>query len=74
MSYRCGHTRTWRGKKGGDPIPETVVHFQIRMPPVVHEKLASWAKDEKNSLNALIVSLLVEAVASRDAETTRAAG
>ncbi len=55
-------------------MPETVVHFQIRMPPVVHEQLASWAKDEKNSLNALIVSLLVESAARRDAETTRAAG
>ena len=36
-------------------MPETVVHFQIRMPPVLHEQLASWAKDDKASLNALIV-------------------
>ncbi len=55
-------------------MPETVVHFQIRMPPVVHEQLASWAKNEKNSLNVLIVTLLVEAAARRDAETARAAG
>ena len=55
-------------------MPETVVHFQIRMPPVLHERLASWSKDEKNSLNALIVSLLVQAAARRDAEPTRAAG
>ena len=58
---------------GVAPVPETVVHFQIRMPPVLHEQLASWAKNEKNSLNALIVTLLVEAAARRDAETTRAA-
>ena len=25
-------------------MPETVVHFQIRMPPDIHERLASWAK------------------------------
>ena len=31
-------------------MPETVVHFQIRMPPVLHEQLASWAKDDKASL------------------------
>ena len=36
-------------------MPETVVHFQIRMPPVLHEQLASWAKEDKASLNALIV-------------------
>ncbi len=33
-------------------MPETVVHFQIRMPPVLHEQLASWAKEDKASLNA----------------------
>ena len=31
-------------------MPETVVHFQIRMPPVLHEQLASWAKEDKASL------------------------
>lgn len=46
--------------------PETVVHFQIRMPPVLHEQLASWAKDEKSSLNALIVGILVKAAEERE--------
>ncbi len=43
-------------------MPETVVHFQIRMPPHIHESLASWAKDDKASLNALIVGLLEKAL------------
>ena len=43
-------------------MPETVVHFQIRMPPVLHEQLASWAKEDKASLNALIVGILEEAI------------
>jgi len=43
-------------------MPETVVHFQIRMPPKIHESLASWAKDDKASLNALIVGLLERAI------------
>ena len=42
-------------------MPETVVHFQIRMPPTLHEQLASWAKEDKASLNALIVGLLERA-------------
>ncbi len=42
-------------------MPETVVHFQIRMPPSLHEQLASWAKDDKASLNALIVGILEKA-------------
>lgn len=42
-------------------MPETVVHFQIRMPPALHEQLASWAKEDKASLNALIVGLLEKA-------------
>jgi predicted HicB family RNase H-like nuclease len=46
-------------------MPETVVHFQIRMPPPVHERLASRARDEKSSLNALIVALLVDALERR---------
>lgn len=49
--------------------PETVVHFQIRMPPSLHERLASWAKEEKSSLNALIVGLLTKAAEQRDSET-----
>jgi hypothetical protein len=48
-------------------MPETVVHFQIRMPPAVHERLATWARDEKSSLNAMIVSLLIQSVERREA-------
>lgn len=47
-------------------MPETVVHFQIRMPPVLHEQLASWAKEDKASLNALIVGLLEKAIEQHD--------
>ena len=43
-------------------MPETVVHFQIRMPPALHERLASRAREEKASLNALIVRILEQAV------------
>jgi len=43
-------------------MPETVVHFQIRMPPVMHEALASQARASKLSLNALIVGILSEAI------------
>ncbi len=46
-------------------MPETVVHFQIRMPPILHEQLASWAKDDKSSLNALIVGILEKAIEQR---------
>ena len=49
-------------------MPETVVHFQIRMPPVLHEQLATWAKDEKASLNALIVGILERAIAEHTAK------
>lgn len=51
-------------------MPETVVHFQIRMPPALHEQLASWAREEKASLNALIVGILEKAAAQQqqDAE------
>ncbi|MHB1558880.1 MAG: toxin-antitoxin system HicB family antitoxin [Isosphaeraceae bacterium] len=48
-------------------MPETVVHFQIRMPPIMHERLASRAREEKSSLNALIVSLLTQAAERREA-------
>ena len=47
-------------------MPETVVHFQIRMPPSLHEQLASWAKDDKASLNALIVGILERAIEKRE--------
>jgi predicted HicB family RNase H-like nuclease len=49
-------------------MPETVVHFQIRMPPVLHEQLATWAKEDKASLNMLVVGLLEQAVDRRNAE------
>ncbi len=52
-------------------MPETVVHFQIRMPPALHEQLASWAKDDKASLNALIVGLLEKAVAEHDKQPSK---
>jgi len=39
-------------------MPETVVHFQIRMPPELHEKIASWAKEDRVSLNLLVVDIL----------------
>jgi len=43
-------------------MPETVVHFQVRMPPTLHARLSEWAKDEKQSLNALIVRILESSV------------
>ena len=46
-------------------MPETVVHFQIRMPPYLHEELASRAKEEKASLNAMVVEILREAMERR---------
>jgi hypothetical protein len=49
-------------------MPETVVHFQIRIPPDIHERLASWAKEDKRSLNMLVVGVLERAVASRNGE------
>ncbi len=49
-------------------MPETVVHFQIRMPPSLHEQLASWAKEDKASLNALIVGLLEKAAEGHSAK------
>jgi len=51
-------------------MPETVVHFQIRMPPHLHEHLASRAKDEKTSLNALVVAILRDAAERREAAGT----
>lgn len=49
-------------------MPETVVHFQIRMPPSLHENLASRAREEKTSLNALIVGVLRDVVERREAD------
>ena len=54
-------------------MPETVVHFQIRMAPELHQQLATWAKDDKASLNALVVSILEEAaIQHRSSPTTEA--
>jgi predicted HicB family RNase H-like nuclease len=53
-------------------MPETVVHFQIRMPPPLHENLASRAREEKNSLNALIVAVLRDAVERRESSAALA--
>lgn len=55
----------WRSSS----MPETVVHFQIRMPPVLHEQLASWAKEDKASLNALIVGILERAIAEHESRS-----
>ena len=52
-------------------MPETVVHFQIRMPPGLHAQLADWAKEDKASLNALIVGILERAIETHDAESPR---
>jgi predicted HicB family RNase H-like nuclease len=49
-------------------MPETVVHFQIRMPPALHEQLASWAKEDKASLNALIVGILEKSVEQHESK------
>jgi hypothetical protein len=64
------HARIPSPFRGVDPMPETVVHFQIRMPPVLHEKLASWAKEEKASLNALIVGILEKAIEQHTKEAS----
>jgi len=53
-------------------MPESVVHFQIRMPPQQHEKLASWAKDQKLSLNLLVVGILEKAVEKHKSEAKSA--
>jgi predicted HicB family RNase H-like nuclease len=50
-------------------MPESVVHFQIRMPPQQHEKLATWAKEDKVSLNLLVVGILEKAMERHRAES-----
>ncbi|WP_020466166.1 toxin-antitoxin system HicB family antitoxin [Singulisphaera acidiphila] len=55
-------------------MPETVVHFQVRMPPALHEQLASWAKEDKASLNALIVSILKNDAEQRESGVNRTPG
>jgi predicted HicB family RNase H-like nuclease len=49
-------------------MAETVVHFQLRMPPSLHEQLASQARGQKISLNALVVGLLRGAVEEKGAQ------
>jgi predicted HicB family RNase H-like nuclease len=53
-------------------MPETVVHFQVRMPPAIHERLSGWAKEDRLSLNALVVELLQKAVEGHEAEAPAA--
>ena len=53
-------------------MPETVVHFQVRMPPDIHERLASWAKADKASLNQLVVDILQRAIEHKEGETVTA--
>jgi predicted HicB family RNase H-like nuclease len=50
-------------------MPESVVHFQIRMPPQQHERLATWAKEDKLSLNLLVVGILEKAMERHTAES-----
>ena len=54
-------------------MPETVVHFQIRMAPELHQRLANWAKDDKASLNALVVTILEGASAQHQGQPAAAA-
>jgi predicted HicB family RNase H-like nuclease len=49
-------------------MPLTVVHFQIRIPPALHERLASLAIEREQSLNALVVEALRAAVETRKVE------
>jgi predicted HicB family RNase H-like nuclease len=53
-------------------MPETVVHFQVRMPPDIHERLASWAKSDKASLNQLVVDILEKAIDQRESQVVGA--
>jgi hypothetical protein len=55
-------------------MAETVVHFQLRMPPALHERLASRAKEEKSSLNAYIVGLLHDVLDPKALDTKPASG
>jgi predicted HicB family RNase H-like nuclease len=55
-------------------MPETVVHFQVRMPPPLHERLSSQAKEDKSSLNALVVSLLTRALDHPEKKNTTPSG
>ena len=47
-------------------MPETVVPFQVRMPPSLYDRLASLAMERKESLNAIVVAILRAAAEERD--------
>jgi predicted HicB family RNase H-like nuclease len=47
-------------------MPQTVVQFQIRMPPMLHDKVAGLALKNGESMNVLIVRFLTEAVEARE--------
>jgi hypothetical protein len=55
-------------------MPETVVHFQIRIHPMTYDQLASWAKEGKESLNALVVRILKEAAERHETKPAKAVG
>ena len=52
-------------------MPATVVHFQIRLPPNLHERLSSLAQDEKTSLNLLVIAILERALKERSGASDR---
>ena len=52
-------------------MPDTVVNYQIRMPPDLYDEMASWAEEVKASLNALVVELLQKALEVRETHGTR---
>jgi predicted HicB family RNase H-like nuclease len=73
LSQECDHDRMRMAISNFSPrrrllMPETVVHFQVRMPPDIHERLASWAKADKASLNQLVVDILEKAIDNREGQ------
>ena len=50
-------------------MPETVVHFVVRMSPALHARLASLATERKESFNAMVVAILRAAAEERDDES-----
>jgi predicted HicB family RNase H-like nuclease len=48
-------------------MPASVVQFQVRMPPALHEKLASLAHDNRESINSFVVRYLAAGVDAREA-------
>jgi hypothetical protein len=55
--------------RGAPAMPESIVLFQIRMPPALHERLASLAMERRESLNATVLAILRAAAEARDAES-----